>query len=117
MMSGNPTFKFDGWTLDTGRRWLRDPEGKNVRLSSQEHDVLAFFCEHPRQLLTREQLAKRHGRADAFFDWRAIDVSITRLRKKIGDDGRNQLMIKTVRVTMATPGGYWFSPEVSIEKT
>jgi two-component system OmpR family response regulator len=102
-------YRFDGWRLDAGRRQLFNPDGKEVRLTSYEHDLLAIFCKNPQQIITRLQLAPRVNGKPLIFD-RAIDVRIMRLRRKIETDPREPSMIKTVR-----QNGYWFAPDVTTE--
>jgi two-component system, OmpR family, response regulator len=98
---------FGGWRLDTRRRELTSPAGAIVDLSTGEYDLLLTFLEQPQRPLSREQLlGAAKNRIATGFD-RAIDIQVSRLRKKIdtGEDG--QTMIRTIRGT-----GYMFVPEV-----
>jgi two-component system OmpR family response regulator len=98
---------FAGWRLDTGRRELTAPNGVRVELTGGEFELLLAFVEHPRRVLTRDQLLDlAKGRAAQAFD-RSIDVQLSRLRRKIEADPRNPEMIKTVR-----SGGYIFTHAV-----
>jgi two-component system OmpR family response regulator len=100
-------FRFDDWRLNLGMRDLRAPDGSRVPLTSVEFAVLAVFCQHPGQVLSREQLLDlAHGRAAALFD-RSIDVQISRLRRKIERDPKDPAIIVTVRNE-----GYVFVPAV-----
>jgi two-component system, OmpR family, response regulator len=104
--------RFSGWRLEIGRRQFFSPDGLLVDLSSGEFDLLAVFAEHPQQVLTREQLLDlTQGRAQAAFD-RAIDMQISRLRRKIDMSHSAPELIKTVR-----GGGYMFTSEVSPDET
>lgn len=96
---------FDKWCLDTLRRELHDPQGVLIDLSSGEYDLLVTFLEAPNRVLTRDYLldAARNRTMDAFD--RAIDVQVSRLRRKIETGAE---MIKTVR-----GAGYMFLPHVS----
>lgn len=81
-------------------------QGEPVRITSGDRLLLKVFCEHPRQVLTREQLvalAEEDGRLP--YD-RSIDVRITRLRRKIEVHPEEPCFIRTVR-----GAGYLFSPE------
>jgi two-component system OmpR family response regulator len=99
---------FDGWELDLARRELRDPGGVLVQLSAGEFDLLVAFAEHPRRVLSRDQLLDlARGRAAAPFD-RSVDVQVGRLRRKIEPDPKEPTLIRTVR-----GGGYLFTPAVS----
>jgi two-component system OmpR family response regulator len=87
---------FDGWRLDLVRRELSQPGGEIVTLSAGEFGLLRAFAERPGRVLTRDQLleAARGAEADVFD--RAMDVQISRLRKKL-DDGSGRELIATVR--------------------
>ena len=95
------SLRFAGWTLETGRRRLLNPDGAEVALTGGEYDLLVALIERPNRVLTRDMLLDLlRGRQAGPFD-RAIDVAISRLRRKLEDDGRNGQLIKTVR-----GGGY-----------
>jgi two-component system OmpR family response regulator len=101
---------FDGWRLDVGRRELLSPDSVVLSLSSGEFDLLLALVQRPQRTLTRDQLLDlTRGRAAAVFD-RSIDIQISRLRKKLGDDPKDPRTIKTV-----WGGGYLFAPDVSAE--
>lgn len=99
--------RFENWTLDTRRRELLDPKGVVVDLSTGEYDLLLTFLEAPQRVLTRDQLmdAAKHRMATGFD--RAIDIQVSRLRRKIDASEDGQAMIKTIRGT-----GYMFVPAV-----
>jgi two-component system OmpR family response regulator len=99
---------FSGWTLDLTSRDLLSPEGVVVVLSAGEFDLLQAFVEHPRRVLSRDQLLDlARGRTAMPFD-RSVDIQVSRLRRKLGDDAKDPQMIKTVR-----GGGYLFTPTVA----
>jgi two-component system OmpR family response regulator len=88
---------FAGWRLDLLRRELRSPQGVVVNLSSGEFTLLRAFVERPQRVLTRDQLLDlARGRDSDAYD-RAIDVQISRLRKKLDDGSIGQELIRTVR--------------------
>lgn len=104
---GTRAIIFAGWSLDMARRELHAADGMLVPLSAGEYDLLLAFVEHPRRVLTRDQLLDlTRGRAAAPFD-RSIDVQVSRLRRKIEPDPKDPTLIKTVR-----SGGYLFTAEV-----
>jgi DNA-binding response OmpR family regulator len=71
--------------------------GVDLALTTYEFDLLRVFAERPSRVLTREQLVDLvRGSADEAFE-RSIDVHISHLRRKLGDDPRNPSIIKTVR--------------------
>jgi DNA-binding response OmpR family regulator len=93
------------FTLDLPRRQLLDPAGSNVALTSGEFDVLKIFAENPNRPLSRDWLLETtsHRSRDPFD--RAIDLRITRLRRKIEPTPEKPTVIRTVRGV-----GYMFVP-------
>jgi two-component system OmpR family response regulator len=105
--AGTPSLRFAGWTLDRARRRLLDTEGVEVPLTGGEYDLLVALAERANRVLTRDMLLDLlRGRQAGPFD-RAIDVAVSRLRRKLEDDGRHASLIKTVR-----GGGYVLAAEV-----
>ncbi|NUO52518.1 MAG: response regulator transcription factor [Polyangiaceae bacterium] len=71
--------------------------GADLVLTTYEFDLLRALAERAGRVLTREQLVDIvRGSADEAFD-RSIDVHVSHLRKKLGDDPRNPRILKTVR--------------------
>ena len=97
-------FRFAGWRLDALKRELTDPQGVVVDLSSGEFDLLVAFLEAPQRALSRDHLIEATRAGAGPFD-RAVDVQISRLRRKIESGGE---MIRTVR-----GAGYLFAPDVT----
>ncbi|MDB5774421.1 MAG: DNA-binding response regulator [Herbaspirillum sp.] len=98
-MNGNAAqqMHFAGWTLDLNARHLLNPGGVVVALSGAEFRMLKIFLEHPNRVLNRDQLLElTQGREADPFD-RSIDIQISRLRQKLGEDARTPAIIKTVR--------------------
>ncbi|WP_034995009.1 response regulator [Beijerinckia mobilis] len=96
-------FVFGEYQIDIDARSLTGPEGA-VALTSAEFELLACFVQRPRRVLTREQLLDLvHGRSRDPFD-RAIDMLVSRLRKKLD----SVELIATVR-----NGGYLFTAVVT----
>jgi two-component system, OmpR family, response regulator len=83
-------------------------EGVRVQLSTYEFALLNVLARHAGQPLGREQLLDlAKGSAEAAYD-RSIDVQISRLRHKLGDNSARPRLIKTVRgvgYLLATRGG------------
>ncbi|EPY02745.1 response regulator [Magnetospirillum fulvum] len=99
--------RFDGWVLDLSTRDLLSPDGVMIGLSAGEFGLLQVFVEHPRRVLSRDQLLDfARGRTAAPFD-RSIDIQVSRLRRRLGDDAKDPQLIKTVR-----GGGYLFTAQV-----
>ena len=94
--SGGALYRFAGWSFDPRRRELSSPDGVAVALSSGEFRLLSAFLERPLRVLSRDQLLDfARGPSADVFD-RAIDVQVSRLRKKLADHGGADLIV-TVR--------------------
>ncbi|MBC9030920.1 response regulator transcription factor [Sphingomonas sp. JC676] len=99
--------RFAGWRLDPVGRQLYDPDGVLINLSDGEFRLLLALVERPRRVLTRDALLDfSRGPMAEQFD-RAIDVQLSRLRKKLARPGAEDL-IRTIRNE-----GYMFVAEVS----
>jgi DNA-binding response OmpR family regulator len=102
----NRTVRMGTKCLDLDARALRDEESNEHPLTASEFSLLKAFAENPKRVLTRERLLDlAQARDSEAFD-RAIDVRITRIRKKIEPDPARPKVIRTVR-----GAGYVFSPE------
>jgi len=104
-----PHLVFAGWRLEPVGRQLFDPDGVLINLSDGEFRLLVALVEHPRRVLTRDFLldTSRGPNADHFD--RAIDVQISRLRRKLHrtDSRGGDELIRTVRNE-----GYLFTADV-----
>jgi two-component system, OmpR family, response regulator len=89
--------RFAGWQLDTARRQLVSHDGVVTPIGGAEYKLLRVFVEHPNRVLSRDQLLDlSQGREADPLD-RSIDVQVSRLRQRLGDDPRSPALIKTVR--------------------
>ena len=89
--------RFAGWVLDNEHRHLVSAGGLIVSLSGAEYRLLLIFLNHPNRVLNRDQLVDlTQGREADALD-RSIDVQVSRLRQRLGDDPREPQIIKTVR--------------------
>lgn len=91
-----PALRFAGWRLDLMRRELTRPDGEPVALSAGEFALLRAFAECAGRVLTRDQLLEKARGHDADVFDRAVDVAISRLRRKL-DDGTGLELIQTLR--------------------
>ncbi|MGE0869270.1 MAG: response regulator transcription factor [Kofleriaceae bacterium] len=72
-------------------------DGKSIDVTAYEFAILRALAQRPGRVLSREQLLDlAKGSADLSFD-RSIDVHVSRLRAKLGDDSRSPKILKTVR--------------------
>ena len=98
---------FEGWKLDRAKRELVADDGVVVLLGSAEFELLEAFLTWPQMVLSREKLLDAtKGRSEVISD-RSIDIQVSRLRRKLGDDPRSPRIIKTV-----WGDGYLFTPDV-----
>lgn len=105
---GGEEIGFSGWRLHRVLRQLVSPGGEVVPLSNAEFRLLWVFLERPKRVLSRDQLLDAaRGRTMEAFD-RSIDLLVSRLRQKLGEDPRDPRLIMTVRGE-----GYLFASTVS----
>jgi len=103
----NRRLTFEGFVIDLDARTLDGPKAEPIALTSAEFDLLACFVEHPRRVLSRDQLLDwTRGRDAEPYD-RTIDMAISRLRKKVEAVAPAARLITTIR-----NNGYIFVPAV-----
>ena len=89
--------RFAGWTLDVPSRQLLSAAGVVTPLSGTDYQLLRIFLSHPSHVLSRDQLmVLSKGREADPLD-RTIDLCVSRLRHRLGDDPADPAIIKTVR--------------------
>ena len=89
-------YRFAAFKLDCARRELLDPDGVLVPLSTGEFRLLRAFVERPERVLTRDQLLEFAFASDTDAFDRAVDVQVSRLRRKL-DRSSGPELIRTVR--------------------
>ena len=102
---------FAGWRLDTVARHLLSPEGVVTSLSGAEYQLLKVFLSHPNHVLSRDQLMLLSKGREADPLDRSIDIQVSRLRNRLGDDPSDPRIIKTVRGE-----GYTLAVSVEVER-
>lgn len=102
-------YRFNGFTLDLLERTVVDSEGRPVALTGLDFQLLKYFVEHPGDILDRSVLCEETRGRDAGPLDRSLDVQISRLRLRLNDDGKQPMLIKTVR-----GAGYVFAADVSV---
>ena len=101
---------FAEWRLDTVNRDLISKDGVVMPLSGADYNLLLLFLENPNRVLSRDDLLSlTRGREANPYD-RSIDVQLSRLRQRLGEDAKTPHIIKTVRGT-----GYVLAVEVGRE--
>ena len=71
--------------------------GKIVDLTGIEFDVLVALVRRAGRVVARDALLEEAGRGDVVVGERTVDVHVSHLRQKLGDDPRSPRLIKTVR--------------------
>lgn len=81
-----------------------DPEARTARIGEQalsltalEFDLLLALAERAGRVVSREALWEATGRGDVVVSERTVDVHISHLRARLGDDGREPRRLKTIR--------------------
>lgn len=85
--------EFSGWRFNLANNRLTSPDGEEHALSTAESELLKVFINNPNRILQREKLM---GTRDLAPTDRAIDVRISRLRRKLEPDAHSPAFIKTV---------------------
>ncbi|TPW26502.1 transcriptional regulator [Martelella alba] len=101
-------FRFANFELDTERVELRRPNGTSVALERQVYQLLLMLVSNGDRLTTRDEIVDNiwDGRA---ISEAAIDSRISAVRAAIGDDGRQQRLVRTVHGQ-----GFRFRGEVAV---
>jgi DNA-binding response OmpR family regulator len=90
------TIQVGGLVLDPAKMTVT-LDSRPIEVTAYEFAILRALAQRPGKVLSREQLLDlAKGSADLSFD-RSIDVHVSRLRAKLGDDSRNPKILKTVR--------------------
>ena len=93
--AGTEQLRFGDLVLDLAtRRALR--HGRAIDLTMKEFELLKYLIEHPREILTREQILENVWGYDFMGESNVIEVYIRYLRLKLEDEGQKRL-IQTVR--------------------
>ncbi len=91
------------YDVERGEMWRGDDQ---VRLTATEAQLMRIFAAQPGQALSRLQLVDDLGRSGGQAQERAVDVQITRLRRKIETDPKQPRYLQTVR-----GAGYMLAPD------
>ncbi len=96
--TNNRYIVFNNWQLDTeARRLTNTDSGRTIVLPANEYALLVLFLENPKKTLSRDDISSFTYGRDSLPTERGIDVMLSRLRSRLGDDGRNPELIKTIR--------------------
>ncbi|MBU2992230.1 response regulator [Octadecabacter sp. 1_MG-2023] len=91
------------YDMERGEMW----QGEDlVRLTATEAQLMRIFSATPAEAISREELVDRLGRSGGQAQERAVDVQITRLRRKLEADPKQPRYLQTVR-----GAGYMLAPD------
>lgn len=106
---GHVLMQVGSWIINsTARTVMKDGSTEEADLTSMEFDLLRVLAEHPRTVMSRDQLLDAARGSEAVVGDRTVDVHIMRLRKKVETDPANPSLIKTIHGV-----GYCLAADVS----
>ena len=91
------------YDVDRGEMWMGSGR---VRLTATENQLMRIFSSNPSKPLSRTRLVEELGRDGGQAQERAVDVQITRLRRKIENNPKQPRYLQTIR-----GAGYMLAPE------
>jgi two-component system phosphate regulon response regulator OmpR len=91
------------YEMERGEMWRGEDL---VRLTATEVQLMKIFSTTPGEAISREDLVDRLGRSGGQAQERAVDVQITRLRRKLETDPKQPRYLQTVR-----GAGYMLAPD------
>ncbi|CAN7344560.1 response regulator [Phenylobacterium sp. LjRoot225] len=100
-------YEFLGFMVDAHRRHVRTPSGTTVLLTAGEFALLQAFLDNPQRILSRDQLLEHAHGGEPDPAGRAVDVQISRLRRKLHAEADGEI-IRTMR-----GAGYMLDAKVS----
>lgn len=90
---------FHQWYIDNDRHQLFDTHGQSAALTHQEYIVFYTLYNQCGKVVSRYDLSQALKRKSYSPSGRSVDVTVSRLRKKISQDGKDSPCIQTVRGT------------------
>ena len=94
--AGEPPLVVGNLSVDLQAREVK-VGGVVVELTAFEFDLLVALARRPGRVVPREVVLEEAGRGDVTVSDRTVDVHVSHLRRKLGDDPRAPRLIKTVR--------------------
>lgn len=70
--------------------------GETLQLTSNEFELLSYFASHPGKKIDRDEIMNHLRGIDSNFYSRSVDILVSRLRQKLGDDSKSPRFIKTI---------------------
>ena len=96
MRSAGVTYRFGEFEIDILAYELRR-RGQRIRLARQPMDLLLLLLEHPQELVSRDDIAKRLWSSDVYIDFDAgIHTAILKIRHVLGESRGPSRFVETV---------------------
>ncbi len=92
----NDSTAFGDLTLSKKNCELQSSDGKAIKLSLKEYQILDLLFEHPHQIITKEQLIDKIWGGDSNAEYNNVEVYISFIRKKI-ENLKVAVRIRTAR--------------------
>lgn len=89
------TVRYSNLEINFGNKCVLK-NGSQIELTLREYQLLELFAKNPQKVFSRDELLSKAWGYDFMGDSRVVDITITRLRKKIEDDSANPTVITTV---------------------
>src|SRR4029078_7065716 len=125
-MDAHRLLRFESFELDVRSRELRKGKSR-IRLQEQPFEILRLMLERPRDVGTREELARRLWPQGTFVDFEhSLNAAVKRLRAALGDDADNPKFVETLprrgyrfiaslpRTEVAVPGPASACPRLAV---
>jgi len=89
---------FQGGTIHLGPGRIQYDDGRTCELSGKECSLLSYLVENAGRVVSRDEVLSRVWRVNlSGGETRTVDMTVARLREKVGDDASDPTFIKTVR--------------------
>ena len=84
------------WRLDRSQWVLNEPNGIQIKLTSQEFEFLSILSKQADKAVSRSAILEHMGKDPEHYDPRNLDALVLRLRKKIEEVSTHPFPLKTV---------------------
>lgn len=99
IVSTGATISFDGWMLNLDASCLVSPNREEIKLTKGEFDLLSVLARNLGKVVSRAELLTTLSSREWSGTERSVDVLVSRVRRKLGDDPRHPQKLLTVHGT------------------
>jgi two-component system torCAD operon response regulator TorR len=97
--AADASIAFDGWTLGLDTGCIVSPAGEEIKLTKGEFGLLSVLAKNLGKVVARSDLLSVLSSREWSGTERSVDVLVSRLRRKLGDDPRHPRRLITVHGT------------------